>query len=74
MKPSPRPWSAADDDALRSLAALGLSEGEIAAKIGRNKSSVRSRAAKINVAIAKDFNRTQKLSLTSKRSAGAAAP
>jgi hypothetical protein len=62
MKQSPRPWLPADDDMLRSLAMLGLSEGEIAAKVDRNKSSVRSRAAKIKIAIARDLNGIQKLS------------
>ena len=61
MKHRPRAWLPEDDDALRSLASLGLSEGEIAAKVGRNKSSVRSRAAKIQVAIARDWNGTRKV-------------
>jgi hypothetical protein len=49
-------WSAADDDLLRALAMRGLSEGEIADQLQRNKSSVRGRAAKIKVAIARDRN------------------
>lgn len=63
MKRRPRPWLPADDDVLRALALLGLSEGEIGAKVDRNKSSVRSRAAKIKVAIARDANGIRKLSL-----------
>jgi hypothetical protein len=55
-----RPWSPADDDLLRALAMRGLSEGEIAEQMDRSKSSVRSRAAKIQVAIARDRNGMQK--------------
>jgi len=57
-----RLWSAADDVLLRSLALQGLSESQIAAQTNRNKSSVRSRASKIKVAIARYWNGIQKLS------------
>lgn len=60
---APVPWSALDDDLLRILARRGLSEGEIAEQMQRNKSSVRSRAAKIMVPIARDRNGMQKLTL-----------
>lgn len=56
-----RAWTPAEDELLRSLALQGLSEGEISEQIGRNKSSIRSRAAKIKVAIARDWNGIQKL-------------
>jgi adenine C2-methylase RlmN of 23S rRNA A2503 and tRNA A37 len=53
-------WSSAEDDRLRELAMRGLSEGEIAEQIQRNKSAVRARASKINVKIARDRNSMQK--------------
>ena len=59
-RPIARPWLPADDDMLRSLARRGLSEGEIAAQMQRSKSSVRSRAEKVKVAIARDRNGMQK--------------
>jgi hypothetical protein len=40
-------WSAADDELLRTLALRGLSEGEIAKRLQRNKSSVRGRARRL---------------------------
>ena len=60
MRAVPVPWLLTDDDLLRALAMRGLSEGEIAEQMQRNKSSVRSRAAKIEVAIARDRNGMQK--------------
>lgn len=49
-------WSDEDDERLRKLAISGLSLAEIAAQMERSKSSVRARALKMNVAIARDRN------------------
>lgn len=62
MKQRARPWTHDDDELLRSLAARGFSEGQIGEQLSRNKSSVRSRAAIIKVAIARDANGRAKLS------------
>jgi hypothetical protein len=51
-----RPWSPADD---RKLALSGASLSEIAAQMDRGKSSVRTRAVKMNIAIARDRNPMQ---------------
>jgi DNA-directed RNA polymerase specialized sigma24 family protein len=56
-----RAWTPDEDDLLRSLALQGLSEGEISEQVGRNKSSIRSRAMNIKVAIERDWNGIQKL-------------
>jgi hypothetical protein len=53
------PWSDEDDQQLRSLAKSGLSLAEIAHQMRRSKSSVRSRALKITVVIARDRNPMQ---------------
>jgi hypothetical protein len=53
------PWSDEDDQQLRSLAFSGFSLAEIAHQMVRSKSSVRSRALKIEIAIARDRNRMQ---------------
>jgi hypothetical protein len=53
------PWSDEDDQLLRSLAFSGYSLAEIAHQMVRSKSSVRSRALKIEIAIARDRNRMQ---------------
>ena len=50
------PWSDEDDQRLRSLAQSGFSLAEIAHQMVRSKSSVRSRALKIAIAIARDRN------------------
>jgi hypothetical protein len=60
MTSVPVHWSTADDDLLRDLARRGLREGEIADRLTRNKSSVRTRAKTIDVAIARDRNGMQK--------------
>jgi DNA-directed RNA polymerase specialized sigma24 family protein len=60
MTSVPVHWSTADDELLRDLARRGLSEGEIADRLKRNKSSVRTRAKRIDVAIARDRNGMQK--------------
>jgi hypothetical protein len=53
------PWSSEEDNRLRKLAISGLSLVDIAAQMGRNKSSVRARALKMKVAIARDRNPMQ---------------
>jgi hypothetical protein len=55
-------WSLVDDDLLRKLAKSGASLPVIAVQMQRNKSTVRSRALKLGIAIAKDGNLAQKLS------------
>ena len=62
------PWSPEDDERLRELALSGASLIEIAAQMGRNKASVRHRAQKLNIAIARDRNPKQALGKTSSRS------
>ena len=54
------PWSDDDDQQLRSLALSGFSLAEIAHQMVRSKSSVRSRALKIEIAIAHDRNPMRK--------------
>jgi hypothetical protein len=54
------PWSDEDDQQLRSLALSGFSLAEIAHQMMRGKSSVRSRALKIEIAIARDRNPMRK--------------
>jgi hypothetical protein len=49
-------WSPAEDERLRELALSGESLAEIAVQMQRNKSSVRTRALKLEVAIARDRN------------------
>jgi hypothetical protein len=50
-------WSLEEDDRLRSLARSGLSLAEIIAhEIHRSKSSVRTRAMKLTIAVARDRN------------------
>jgi hypothetical protein len=53
------PWSDEDDQQLRSLAISGFSLAEIARQMVRNKSSVRSRALKIEIVIARERNLMQ---------------
>ena len=50
------PWSADDDQQLRSLALSGLSLTGIAQEMRRGTSSVRNRALKLNIALARDRN------------------
>jgi hypothetical protein len=56
------PWTADDDKQLRKLAQAGLSLRELALELGRSTSSVRTRALKLEVAIARDLNGMQKQS------------
>jgi hypothetical protein len=53
------PWSDEDDRQLRSLAFSGFSLVQIAHQMVRSTSSVRSRALKIEIAIARDRNPMQ---------------
>jgi hypothetical protein len=55
-------WTATEDETLRKLALGGFSLAEISKQIGRAKSGVWTRAMKLQIAIAKDQNGTQKLS------------
>jgi hypothetical protein len=52
-------WSQDQDHKLRKLAAAGTSMAEIAEQIGRTKSAIRVRAAKLKIAIARDRNPMQ---------------
>jgi DNA-directed RNA polymerase specialized sigma24 family protein len=54
------PWLAEEDEQLRKLALSGASLAEIAEQMQRNKSSVRNRASKLMIAIARDRNPMQK--------------
>ena len=54
-------WAPAEDETLRKLALAGFSLAEISKQIGRAKSGVWTRAVKLQIAIAKDQNGTQKL-------------
>jgi hypothetical protein len=53
-------WSPVEDERLRKLALSGFSLGQIAGQMERSKSSVRTRALKMNIAIAYDRNPMQK--------------
>jgi hypothetical protein len=44
VKPGTKPWTGEEDDALTREAAGGTSIDEIAGKIGRTRSAIRSRA------------------------------
>jgi len=50
------PWSIADDELLRKLARSGASLTEIAIQMKRGRSSVRSRASKMEVVVARERN------------------
>jgi hypothetical protein len=53
-------WSTEEDERLRQLALTGASLAQIAELMRRNKSSVRNRASKLEIAIARDRNPMQK--------------
>jgi DNA-binding NarL/FixJ family response regulator len=53
------PWTTEDDQELRSLARAGFSLVEIAQRMQRSKSSVRARATKLTIALARDRNSMQ---------------
>ena len=52
-------WSAEADERLRGLARSGFSLAEIAHQMQRSKSSVRARAIKLTIALARDRNSQQ---------------
>ncbi len=54
------PWSPDEDEQLRKLALSGASMAEIAQQMQRTKSSVRTRASKLKIAIARQENPMQK--------------
>jgi hypothetical protein len=54
-----RSWLPADDERLRKLAVTGASLTQIAAQMERSKSSVRTRALNMGIAIARDRNPMQ---------------
>jgi hypothetical protein len=53
-------WTADEDVSLRKLAISGISLTEISKQMGRAKSSVRARATKLQIAIARDQNGSKK--------------
>jgi hypothetical protein len=53
-------WSEEEDERLRKLALSGASLAQIAEQMLGNKSSVRNRASKLEIAIARDRNPMQK--------------
>ena len=57
------PWTTDEDVKLRKLAQAGLSLTEIASEVDRSVSSVRVRAIKLDIAIARDLNGMQKRKL-----------
>ena len=54
------PWSEEEDEQLRKLAKSGIGMAEIALMMQRTKSSVRVRASKLEIAIARQENPMQK--------------
>jgi hypothetical protein len=48
------PWTQAEDDNLRKLALAGAISGEIGHQLNRTKSSVQSRARRLNIILKKD--------------------
>jgi hypothetical protein len=52
-------WSIEEDERLRGLARSGFSLAEIAHQMQRSKSSVRARATKLMIALARDRNSQQ---------------
>jgi len=57
------PWSPDEDERLRKLALSGASLGEIAKQMQRTKSSVRTRALKLKIAIAREETRCKRESV-----------
>jgi DNA-directed RNA polymerase specialized sigma24 family protein len=55
------PWSPDEDERLRKLALSGASMAEIAQQMQRTKSSIRTRASKLKIAIAREENPMQKV-------------
>jgi hypothetical protein len=65
-------WSQEEDERLRQLAISGLSSAAVAAKMKRSKSSVRFRALKLEIAIARDRNAMQRPTKSEKANAAEA--
>ncbi len=63
-----RSWTLDEDERLRKLALAGSSLRELALEMGRSASSIRVRAIKLDVAIARDLNGMQKGKLTERLS------
>jgi hypothetical protein len=63
-----RAWTLDEDERLRKLALAGLSLRDLALEMGRSASSIRVRAIKLDVAIARDLNGMQKRKLTGRSS------
>jgi len=61
------PWSPDEDARLRKLALSGASMAEIAQQMQRTKSSIRTRASKLKIAIAREENPMQKGKLAAPR-------
>ena len=57
-------WSQEDDNKLRALAMSGLSATQIAEQIPRSMNSIRNRAAKLGIAIARDGWETSRLAVS----------
>jgi len=53
-------WSTTEDDRLRTLARSGLSLTEIKAQMPFSATTIRARALKLNIALARDLNGAQK--------------
>ena len=53
-------WTAEDDATLRKLALSGIGMSEIAERMSRTKSKVRTRAARLQIAIARSENPMQR--------------
>jgi hypothetical protein len=54
-------WTTEDDERLRSLAQSGIALSEISHRMKRGKSSVRNRALRLAIPIARDRNSMQPL-------------
>jgi hypothetical protein len=65
-------WPREDEETLRSLAKSGLSASQIAERMQRPKGSVRARAAKLDIAIAREGNlmKMHKLAIARRQSVG----
>ena len=54
-------WPPDDDAKLRALAASGLSVAQIAEQMVRSRNTVRARARKLGIVVARDLNAKQKV-------------
>lgn len=53
-------WTTDELERLRRLAQAGMSLTELAREMGRSMSSIRTRAEKLNITIARDMNRMRR--------------